>query len=107
MVQTNAVSAATSNPTKIPVTPKKISGNNTPKLSRRTRGLDEISPFLHQIQKIVSDECSNHESVETIPWYKTWESWMQHNLLIKTSMNAVTSIIVSRDYENGTRLLSR
>ena len=70
------------------------SDRHTTKLSRCNRGLDEILPFLHQIQKIVTEECSKHKSAETIPWYKTWESWNQQNLLLKKSMNSVTSIIV-------------
>ena len=65
-----------------------------PKSSRRTRGLDEIAPFLHQVNKIVSEECAKHETVDHIPWYNTWDSWMQQNLLRKTSMNSITSIIV-------------
>ena len=67
---------------------------HTPKPNKHTRGLDEIAPFLHQVEKIVTEECAKFETVHTIPWYKTWESWMNQNLLKKTSMNSVTTIIV-------------
>ena len=30
-----------------------------PKSSRRTRGLDEIAPFLHQVNKIVSEALTS------------------------------------------------
>ena len=94
MVKTNAVSAASSKHTRTHVYPNQTTGCNTLKPTRCNRGLDEIRPFLHQVNKIDSEECSKHETADTIPWYKTWESWMQQNLLLKTSMNSVTAIIV-------------
>ena len=72
-----------------------MTGHNNPKPTRRTRGFDEIMlSFLHQVHKTVSEEYSKHETVNTLSWYKTWESWMQQNILLKISMNSVTSIIV-------------
>ena len=100
MVQTNAVSAASSQQMNRPVSTQRTTDRTTPKPSRQTRGLDEIAPFLHQVQKIVAEECAKHETVETIPWYKTWDSWMQQNLLNKTSMNSVTAIIVPELFYN-------
>ena len=100
MVKTNAVSVASSQQMTRPVPVHKTTGRNIPQPARRNRGLDEIAPFLHQVQKIVSEECAKHETVSTIPWYKTWESWMQQNLLNKTSMNSITAIIVPELFYN-------
>ena len=94
MEKTNAVSVASSKHMKTHVSPNQRTGLNTLKPTRRNRGLDEISLFLHQVDNIFSEECAKHETIETIPWYKTWESWMQQNLLLKTSMNSVTATIV-------------
>ena len=100
MVKTNAISVASSQQMTRPVFVHRTTGRNNTKAARRNRGLDEISPFLHQVQKIVSEECTKHETVETTPWYKTCESWMQWNLLLKISMNSVTVIIVPDSFYN-------
>ena len=100
MVKTNAVSAASSQQTTRPVSAQRASGRTITKPARRNRGLDEIGPFLHQVQKIVTEECAKFDTVKTIPWYKTWESWMQQNLFNKTSMNSVTAIIVPELFYN-------
>ena len=39
----------------------------------KIRGLDEIAPFLHKVNKIVADECAKHATLEALPWYSTWE----------------------------------
>ena len=100
MVQTSIVSVASSQQKTRPVSAQRTTGRTNLKPARRNRGLDEIAPFLHHVQKIVSEECAKHETVETIPWYKTWESWMQQNLFNKTSMNYVTAIIVPELFYN-------
>ena len=100
MVQTNAVSVASSQQITRPVSAQRTTSRTNPKPSRRTRGLDEIAPFLHQVQKIVAEECAKHETIKTISWYKTWESWMQQNVLNETSMNSVTAIIVPELFYN-------
>merc|ERR1740124_64765 len=43
----------------------------------------------------MTEQCAKHTTVKTIPWYKTWELWMSQNLLRKTRINSVTTIIVS------------
>ena len=42
--------------------------SHTPKpTKRRHRGLDEIMPFLHQVDKIVTEEASKHTTGDTMP----------------------------------------
>ena len=61
---------------------------------RRNRGLDEITPFLHQVDKIVTEEGAKHTSVDTMPWYTTWQNWKSMDLFKKTSMNSITTVII-------------
>ena len=66
---------------------------HTPRTSPRLRGLDEIKPFLRQVEKIVTEECPKHDKAQTFPWYKTWESWSSKKLLEMKSWNTLTDII--------------
>ena len=64
-----------------------------PTMKRRNRGLDEISPFLHRVDKIVTEEGTKHTSVNTMPWYTTWQTWKSMDLFNKISMNLITTVI--------------
>jgi len=64
-----------------------------PTTKRRNRGLDEISPFLHRVDKIVTEEGAKHTSVDTMPWYTTWQTWKSMDLFNKISMNSITTVI--------------
>ena len=94
MAKTNAIPVTSPKQADNTANPVSAQQTKNPKFNRRTRELDEIAPFLHQVEKIVSEECAKHKTVANIPWYKTWESWMDQNLLLKTSMNSVPTIIV-------------
>ena len=60
---------------------------------RRHRGLDEIKPFLHEVDKIVTEEASKHTTGNTMPWYILWQKWKSKDLFNKTSMNSITTVI--------------
>ena len=72
--------------------PESPTARRIPKSTPRVRGLDEITPFLRQIGKIVTEESQQHDSIDNMPWYNTWQSWIEMDLLTKTSMNSITNI---------------
>ena len=39
---------------------------------KKIRGYDALKPFLREVNKIVSEECSKHESVNGLSWYTQW-----------------------------------
>ena len=65
----------------------------TPHVQSKIRGYDEIAPFLHEVNKIVAEECANHTSLEAIPWYPTWEKWNDKHLMSSPSINDIGKII--------------
>ena len=64
-----------------------------PPTKRSTRGLTQISPFLHHVDKIVMEEAAKHTTAETMPWYTIWLSWKSKDLFKKKSMNSITTVI--------------
>ena len=58
----------------------------------KIRGLDEIAPFLHEVNKIVAEECAN-KSLEALPWYPIWERWNDKRLMRSPSINEIGKII--------------
>ena len=59
----------------------------------KIRGFNEITPFLHEVSKIVSEECSKHESPQDFDWYTTWTSWNVPSMFTKKSMNYIVQRI--------------
>ena len=57
MVKTNAVLAASSKHMKNPVSNNHTTGRKNLKPTRCNRGLNEISPFLHQVQEKIREMC--------------------------------------------------
>ena len=55
-------------------------GNWTPS-TKKIRGYGAIKPFLHEVNKIVKEECAKHESLEELPWYTKWKSGTTRNYL--------------------------
>ena len=74
------------------ITPPRTHGRNT-KVTPRVRGLDEIKPFLKHVGKIVTEESQTYATTDDMPWYKTWESWINQDLLNAKSMNSISDII--------------
>ena len=59
---------------------------------RKVRGYDEIAPFLHEVQKIVDEECAQHPPHE-LPWYPIWQQWSDKHLMLSPSINDIGKII--------------
>ena len=66
---------------------------NTKHAKRCARGLDKISPFLHEVNKIITEQGFKHTTVDTMPWYTAWKSWKFKDLFKKTSKNSITTDI--------------
>ena len=52
--------------------------------SGKKRGYDELKPFLHEVNKIVAEECVEHMNVNDIPWYATWENGLRKGFSVLT-----------------------
>ena len=72
-----------------PVTPSQDKSKTTGK----NRGYDELAPFLHEVNKIVAEECATHDNLDDLPWYATWEKWNDQHLLRCTAINVIGKII--------------
>ena len=59
----------------------------------KNRGYDELAPFLHEVNKIVAEECATHENLEDLPWYATYEKWNDQHLLRCTAINVIGKIV--------------
>ena len=59
----------------------------------KNRGYDELAPFLHEIDKIVAEECAEHTNLNELPWYATWEKWSDQHLMRKTTLNVIGQIV--------------
>jgi len=63
----------------------------TPK--KKNRGYDGIAPFLHEVNKIVAEECKKHGTLDDLPWYIVWKGWKDKHLFNKTALNYIGKII--------------
>ena len=59
----------------------------------KNRGYDELAPFLHEVNKIVAEECAIHANPGDLPWYAIWEKWNDLHLLRCTAINAIGKIV--------------
>ena len=59
----------------------------------KNRGYDELAPFLHEVEKIVGEECGKHANFKDFPWYSTWERWNEQNIMTKTARNYIGRIV--------------
>ena len=57
------------------------------------REYNAIKPFLHEVNKIVQEEYSKHESVDELPWYKKWREWNNKELFESTAINVIGKIV--------------
>jgi len=60
---------------------------------RKIRGYDALKPFLREVNKIVSEECSKHESVTGLSWFTQWSKWNEKSLFTVTSINTIGKIV--------------
>ena len=67
-------------------------GKRTPSI-KKIRGYDAIKPFLHEVNKIVQEECAKHESFDELPWYSTWKRWDKKALFDSTTINVIGKIV--------------
>ena len=73
--------------------PTVIPSPENPTTTGKNRGYDELAPFLHEINKIVAEECAIHTNLNEIPWYATWEKWIDQHLMRKTALNVIGQIV--------------
>ena len=59
----------------------------------KIRGYDAIKPFLHEVNKIVKEECAKHESVADLPWYSVWKTWDDKELFESKTINVIGRIL--------------
>ena len=60
---------------------------------RKIRGYDALKPFLREVNKIVSEECSKHESVTGLSWFTQWSKWNEKSIFTVTSINTIGKIV--------------
>ena len=70
-----------------------ISSQENPATTGKNRGYDELAPFLHEVNKIVAEECALHTNFETLPWYATWEKWNDQHFMRFTAINNIGIIV--------------
>ena len=39
----------------------------------KIRGYDKLAPFLHEVNKIVAEDCAKQANLDDLPWYSIWE----------------------------------
>ena len=62
-------------------------------ISYKRRGYYELVHFIHEVSKIVADECVNYANLDDLPWYSTWKKWMEKQLLRNKTINGIASVI--------------
>ena len=60
---------------------------------QKIREYNAIKPFLHEVNKIVKEECAKHKSVEDFPWYSIWKTWDKKDLFEFTTINVIGRIV--------------
>ena len=70
-----------------------ISSQENPATTGKNRGYDELAPFLHEVNKIVAEECALHTNFEELPWYATWEKWNDKLFMTYTAINKIGAIV--------------
>ena len=73
------------------ITKPKVKTNHGKRIlsQQKIRGYEANKSFLHKVNKIVQEDCSKHESVKELPWYKKRKEWSNKELFESTSINII------------------
>lgn len=75
-------------------------------LKKKHCGHDGFQSFLHEVNKIVAEECTKHGTLYDLPWCKSWEDWKAKQLFNNTALNYKGRIIRSELKYNGRNVKS-